>query len=145
MVSDLNIISGKLLKQESIENIEKSHNAKYVCDSTIKRADGGWLNWPVAIFYQAEAHPRGSNYFGIYFVNETSFITDAISATEPFSGLMLEDGSVIYSRYRHDFFEHKGMFVDGGREYFRCGGADLSKTKTVTLQIVKDRLEIVNV
>lgn len=138
----MNIVSGKLLKQESIELLEKTYRAKYICDSTVK-SKGDWLNRPVAIFHQGKAHPNGSNYFGIYFVEDTSYITDAITATEPFDGLLLEDGSVMYSRYRHDFFEHDGIFVDGGREYLRCGGFDLAKTKTVKLQIVGDKLEVV--
>lgn len=128
------------LKPDGIAKIEKSYNAKYVFETCLKTKDGGWCNMPVAIFYTETAHPEGSNYFGLY---RTDFgdlmITDGISATEPFDALQIGD-DVIYSRYRHDYREHNGGMVDGGRDYFRHN----TNGKSVKLKVVKDHLEIVN-
>ena len=128
------------LKPEGIAKIEKAYNAKYVFESCIKDRDGGWCNMPVAIFYTETPHPQGSNYFGLY-VNESGdfMITNGISATEPFDALQVGD-DVIYSRYRHDFREHNGYMVDGGRDYFRRSADGIP----VKLCVNKDKLEIVN-
>ena len=129
------------LKPEGIAKIEDAYNAKYVFESCIKDRDGGWCNWPSAIFYTEEAHPRGSNYFGVYVDHNGDFmITNGISATEPFDALQAGD-DVIYSRYRHDFREHNGYMVDGGRDYFRRSADGIP----VKLCVNKDKLEIVNV
>lgn len=119
--------------------IENAYNAKYVFESCIKHKDGGWCNFPIAIFYTEEAHPRGSNYFGV-FVNESGdfMITNGISATEPFDGLLV-DGDVVYSRYRHDYREYKGAIVDGGRDYFK---RSTDRGTPVKLQVVGDHLEV---
>jgi hypothetical protein len=133
------------LKPEGIAKIEKAYNAKYVFESCIKDRDGGWCNWPSAIFYTEEAHPQGSNYFALYHERvsigrEPQFmITNGISAIEPFDALQVGD-DVIYSRYRHDYREYKGYMVDGGRDYFRRS-ADGTPVK---LCVNKDKLEIVN-
>ena len=130
------------LKPEGIKFIEENYNAKYVFESCLKKKDGGWCNIPVAIFYTEEAHPEGSNYFGLY---RTDFgdimITNGISATEPFDALQVGD-DIIYSRYRHDYREYNGAMVDGGRDYFKRS-SDVGTP--VKLKVVKDHLEIENV
>ena len=78
------------LKPDGIAKIENSYNAKYVFESCLKTRDGGWSNYPVAIFYTEKAHPRGSNYMGLYrndFGN--IMVCDGISSTEPFNALQL--------------------------------------------------------
>jgi len=131
------------LTDKGIEIIETKMNAKYVCESCLRNRDGGWANVPVAIFYTEIAHPEGSNYFGIYNnIDGRTTITNAISATEPFSGLLI-DNEVVYSRYRHDFREHHGVFIDGGRDYTRCGGDRISEAKVVNICVVRDHLEII--
>jgi hypothetical protein len=128
---------------EQIQKIESYYKAKYICETCLKGREGGWANFPVAVFYTEKAHPEGSNYFGLFFNGRGELtITNAISALEPFAGIMIEN-DVVYSRYRHDYREHNGIFVDGGRDYLRCGGADYDKAKIVNLQIVKDNLELV--
>jgi hypothetical protein len=131
-----------LFTQEQIEKIEQHYNAKFVCETSLKVQGGGWSNFPVAVFYTETAHPEGSNWFGLYWNHENQLrITDAKPALEPFDGLLLEDGSVFYSRYRHDYQSlEDGTMVDGGREYIRYNPG---KGKVVRLQIVKDQLEIV--
>ena len=129
------------LKPEGIAKIEEAYNAKYVFESCLKTKNGGWCNMPVAIFYTETPHPQGSNYFGLYCNDFGDFmITDGISATEPFDALQAGD-DVIYSRYRHDFREHNGYMVDGGRDYFRRSADGIP----VKLCVNKDKLEIVNV
>ena len=54
------------LKPDTIKKIEQEYNGKYVLESCLKKKDGGWYNFPVAIFYTEQAHPEGSNYFAIY-------------------------------------------------------------------------------
>jgi len=129
------------LKPDGIAKVENMYNAKYVFESCLKMKDGGWSNIPVCIFYTEEAHPEGSNYFGLY---RTDFgdvmITNGISATEPFDALQIGD-DIIYSRYRHDYREHKGAMVDGGRDYFKRSS---DKGTPVKLQVVGDHLEIVD-
>lgn len=116
------IISNRLFTEEQIAKLEKAYNAKYILDTSIRAKGGGWANMPVAVFYTEEAHPKGSNYLGIFIKEGKLYVTDAISATEAFPALLLENGDLMVSRYRHDYFTHGGYMVDGGREYIRSSG-----------------------
>jgi hypothetical protein len=133
------------LKKEIIETVEREYKAKYVLESCLKYKDGDWGNRPAAIFYTEEAHPRGSNYFALYFRGDSLMITDGLPSIKDvvFSGIEAE-GEVVYSRYRHDFREGKnGAFVDGGRDYFKYGGDRFSDYNVVKFKVVKDHLEII--
>jgi hypothetical protein len=131
------------LDDDTIIKIEDHYNATYVFESCLKDVYDGWANFPVAIFYTEEAHPQGSNYFGLYKTEDgTVMITNGIKATEqPFSGVMAKNGDVIYSRYRHDHrtSDDGSVFVDGGRDYFRSGV--YAKEQYVSLRVNKDKLE----
>ena len=139
----MNIIDRSIFNEKQTTGIEDHYNAKYVCTTSLKNKRGGWANFPAAVFYTEEAHPEGSNYFGLYFMpDDTMMISNAISATEPFEGLRLGD-TVVFSRYRHDYYTHEGgMMVDGGRDYMKCFIPEGSEI--VTLQIKKDKLEVIN-
>ena len=128
------------LKPEGIAKIENMYNAKYVFESCLKTRTDGWSNYPVAIFYTEQAHPRGSNYMGLY-VDEYGrlLITDGIAATEPFDALQIGE-DIIYSRYRHDYREFKGAMADGGRDYFKRSA---DRGVPVKLKVVGDHLEVV--
>ena len=129
------------LKPDGIAKIENMYNAKYVFESCLKTRYGGWSNYPVAIFYTEEAHPEGSNYFGLYRDDYGRFmITNGISATEEFDALQIGE-DIIYSRYRHDYREMNGGMVDGGRDYFKHSA---DRGVGVKLKVVKDHLEVVN-
>lgn len=130
-----------MFTDEQIGKIEQHYNAKFVCETTLKTKGGGWLSAPVAVFYTEEPHPEGSNWFGLYYRDGQLMVTDAQSALEPFDGLMLEDGSVFYSRFRWDYRVAAGTMVDGGRDYIRYTPA--AGTRVVQLKIVKDQLEVV--
>ena len=124
-----------------IEKIETKYNAQYVCDSCLKNKFGGWADLPVSVFYTEESHPQGSNYFGIFRspFDSSLVIADAIKATEPFTGLKCGDGTIIYSRFAHDYVKYGKYFIDGGREYTRRS----IDGETVTLQIQKNNLKII--
>lgn len=140
----MEILSNQTLTSKQIALIEHHYKAKFVCETSIKTMTNRWTNYPAAIFYTKEPHPKGSNWFAVYHNTEDKImITNGITATEPFHAITI-DGVVMYSRYRHDFFEKNGVFVDGGREYMRCGGQRMDGAKVVKLQIVEDRLELVD-
>lgn len=130
-----------MFSDEQIGKIEQHYNAEFVCETTLKTKGGGWLNAPVAVFYTEQAHPEGSNWFGLYYRDGQLMVTDAQSALEPFDGLMLEDGSVFYSRFRHDYRVAAGAMVDGGRDYMRY--TPTAGSRVVQLKIVKNQLEVV--
>lgn len=109
----------RMLPDVLIKDIELKYKAKYVIDSCLKSDSGNWLNFPAAFFYTEEKHPRGSNYFAMYELGGW-MITNGIRVSEEvFHGILFEDGELVHSRYRHDWFEHRGAMVDGGRDYFR--------------------------
>lgn len=138
------------INPEGIAKVEEMYNATYVFESCLKTRDGGWSNFPVAIFYTEKAHPQGSNYFGLYRQQVSIddkphiLIVDAISATEMFVGLQVGE-DIIYSRYRHDYRQldesEDGAFIDGGRDYVRTNP---EIGKLVHLKVVKDKLELVD-
>jgi len=133
------------LKPEGIRQIEQKYNATYVFECCLRAKDGGWANFPAAIFYTEQAHPQGSNYFGLYLdENNVPMITNGISATEkPIVGVRADNGDIIYSRYRHDYrvSPDKTVWIDGGRDYLRTGLSE--KTNLVNLKVVGDHLEVV--
>jgi hypothetical protein len=111
-----------MLPDDLISDIEKKYKAKYIMDSCLKSESGNWLNFPAAFFYTEEKHPEGSNYFALYKLDGSTYITNGIRITEgEFNGFLFEDGELVHSRYRHDYFVHREAMVDGGRDYFRCG------------------------
>lgn len=128
----------------NIAKVESEYNAKYVGEFCLRTVNGSWANAAVSVFYVAKpARKEYSNYFGIFQRDGNTFITNAISAAqEPFVGLVAKDGEVIYSAYRHDFTRSKdeSVYIDGGREYVRRGGAG----EVVLLSIVEDRIEVIS-
>lgn len=140
-----NILNGcSFISAENIKKIEEHYNAKYVFESPLKTRGGGWSYNSAAIFYTEVAHPQGSNYFGLYYNDQNNLmITNGISATEEFEGVAI-DGDVVYSRSRHDYRGHNGIFVDGGRDYLRWGGERYLSATPVKIKVNKDRLEVVD-
>lgn len=128
-----------------IKKIEEHYNATYLLESCLKNKDGGWCNFPVAIFYQDEPHPHGSNYFALYRhpVTNRLTISNGISAVEEEIPALMIDDTVIYSKYRHNFVEHAGVFIDGGRDYVRVGGERIADTKQVNIKITGKEICII--
>jgi len=131
------------LDPDTIIKIEDRYNATYVFESCLKDIYGNWANFPVAIFYTEQAHPQGSNYFGLYKTEDGNvMITNGIVATEQsFPGVIARNGDAIYSRFRHDYrtSDDGSVFVDGGRDYFRTGV--YNKDQYISLRVNKDKLE----
>ena len=116
----------RFLEGKSIALICQKYKAKYVMDSCLKYKDGGWVNFPAVFFYTEEKHPEGSNYFAMHRGYDGVdpdmhwMITDGICITEGIhNGILFDDGELVHSRYRHDYYEHRDTMVDGGRDYFR--------------------------
>lgn len=141
----MKIIKPSFLVPAAIQLIEMKYNATYVCDTCIKTKNE-WANRPFAVFYNETPHPRGSNWFAFYYDGNGYSITDAITATEPFSAILIKgidnEDVIVYSRYRHDMQIYQDMTVDGGRDYL-IFSYDKIKPEIVKLQIIKDRLELI--
>lgn len=137
----------EIFKESGIKKIEQLRSAKYVCETCVRTSypDGPWADQPVALFYGSEIHPdSNSRYFGVYLNQEDKiFITNGQSAVdEPITGIIADDGEIIYSRYRHDFRRSKdgSVFIDGGRDYYR--GSILPEDRVVTLVIEQGELKV---
>tara|TARA_R110000851_G_scaffold26079_1_gene74321 strand:- start:2906 stop:3367 length:462 start_codon:yes stop_codon:yes gene_type:complete len=128
----------EIFTAQGITKIEKLRKAKYVCETCIS-VNGEWANQPVAIFYGQAEHPVSkSRYFGLY-VNEQDqvmVINGQTAVDEPITGVIADDGEIIYSRYKQDFRKSKdgSVFVDGGRDHIRS--PVLSEDRYVKLIIV---------
>ena len=135
------------LNESQIKTIEEKYNAKYVFETCLKDTNGNWVNQSAAVFYSEEPHPMGSNYFAFYQAgpNLGFMICDAKKHIDGlFTGVRADNGDVIYSRYRHDYRTSPdgSVWVDGGRDYFRWGGNEVSLSRVVSFKVVKDHLEL---
>lgn len=107
-----------------IDAVEAKYGAKYVGQLCGKSSDGGWVNNPMDVFWQPNPPNGYSNYMGLLIQRGSLFITSGASAVEPLiSGIVADDGEIIYSRYRHDYRVSKdgSVWIDGGRDYTRAG------------------------
>lgn len=118
-----------ILTQDSIQTIEKQKSAVYVCTTELKAE-----NVPVDIFYGDVEHPVSkSRYFGIYhdYMRDGWFIIDGSYVEELDFGLIKDDDTYYYSRYRHDYFTIRNKMIDGGRAYVRSGNHPVYAGKVV--------------
>lgn len=133
----------RMLTDDSILRIEQKYDAKYVMDSCLMQQDGSWTNWPAAFFYTEEKHPEGSNYMAFYqnkHAHEGWLITNGVRISQGvFKGVVFEDGTLVHSRYRHDYFDYRGAVVDGGRDYYRTGGLP-PDARQVTFKVVDGQI-----
>lgn len=141
------LVDSTIFNSDQIKVIEDRFTAQYVCETTI-RFKNGWADFPVAIFYTEKAHAEGSNWMAVnWSYDKMICVRNGISAVlEPFTGIVADNGDVIYSRYRHDFRTSPdgSVTIDGGREYTRLIGEKSVAAKRVSLQIKKNKLEIVS-
>lgn len=129
----------------NIPVVEKRYGGKFMGDFVTKRPDGSWNEIPVAVFYQPnpDLSQGHTHYFGIFVQNGDVYITNASSITdELFTGIVSDEGEVIFSRYRHDYTTSTdgSVFIDGGRDYVRCDNPN----RLVQLQIVDDKITILS-
>lgn len=108
----------------NVKKAERHYNATFVGDFCLKTKDGTWSEEPAAIFWvETPSKPEYSNYFGLFVRSGSIYITDGQSAfSEPMCGVVTPSGDVLVSRYRHDYREEEGVFIDGGRDYVRTNG-----------------------
>jgi hypothetical protein len=127
-----------LFSIENIEKICKAKDAKYVCDTTLKNGKD------CSIFYAKEPHPESnSRYFGMYYVKNDIYICNASDVEDQqITGVIADNGDIIYSRFRHDYrkSDDGSVWIDGGRDYTRCGMYD--KSKFVELRVKNGSLSI---
>ena len=106
-----------------VDAVEQHYNGKFIGDFCIKTSDRYWSEQPWAIFYNPNPpKPEYSNYFAINVRDRSIIITDGQSAfDEPITGIVADDGEIIFSRYRHNFVTSKdgSVWIDGGRDYTR--------------------------
>jgi hypothetical protein len=131
-----------MFEDDKIAGIEQHYNAAYVIDACLKSTNGFWVDFPAAIFYTEKAHPEGSNYFAYYWSeNDGWMITNGFNAVQGvFNGFVFEDGELVHSRYRHDYFEHRGAMVDGGRDYVRSSACP-EGAKAIRFQVVNGEIK----
>ena len=134
---------GYWLGEVNIAKIEKLKNAKYMGYFCTKRPSGGWNESPVDVFYveNPDTSKGHTNYFGMFYktitgsLTPTIYITDAASCfDDPIVGLQFDDGTIIVSRYRHDFVKYQDIAIDGGRDYTKING-DITKVKQVSITV----------
>ena len=132
----------KMFEDKTIALICQKYNAKYVIDTCLRTMDGAWANFPAAIFYAKEAHPQGSNYFAIYKGSSGDWlITNGYDAVQGvFHGILFEDGELVHSRYRHDYFVHREAMADGARDYFRSNTCP-EGAKQIRFEVVNGELK----
>jgi outer membrane protein assembly factor BamB len=108
-----------------IPGVETKYNAKYVGQMALRTVGGGWSeDIPGEVFYQANPPHGYSNYMALIIQRGTLYITSGASAVEGvISGVIADDGEIIYSRARHDmrYSTDKTVWIDGGRDYMRSG------------------------
>lgn len=118
--------SGRSDAITKIEVVEAKYNAKFVGQFCLKTRNGCWAEDSAAdVYWQANPPVEGySNYFGLIIQNGTLYITSGASGVEPvITGVVADDGEIIYSRFRHDYrvSTDKSVFIDGGRDYTKTG------------------------
>jgi hypothetical protein len=128
-----------LFSTEQIEKIESLRKAKYVCTTEHE-------GLCVEVFYGDETHPAsGSRYFGLYKAGRTGelMITNgAFVEDQKISGIVAENGEIVFSRYRHDYrMSTDGtVFIDGGRSYTRSSA--VSSDRFVNLVVREGVLQV---
>jgi len=127
----------------NIDAVNKKYKSKYVGAFCLRGRDGGWVNHPAYVFWQAEPpQPGYSNYFAlVQGLDNRVLITSGESAfSEPIYCIVANDGEVIYSSHRHDFYQSRdgSAFIDGGRDYVRG-----SQVATAEIRVIDGDLYLV--
>jgi len=125
------LTESELFSAEGIFKIREHYNASYILETCLRGKGDRWTELPFAVFYhrdETNVPEGGSRYFGlrfhreIYMPQSELLITNAISACEPFSAIIADNGDMIYSHNRHDYRTSPdgSVWIDGGRDYLRC-------------------------
>jgi len=117
----------------NIKEVERRYNAKYVGEFAYKTKSGNWSeSFCYPAFYQEKPPENYSQYF--FIGRHPQFVEDQVIWSKPFiasagyledhrfQGVLTKSGTLIYSRFRHDYFKWEGCMVDGGNDYLRFEG-----------------------
>jgi hypothetical protein len=118
-----------------VDKVELKYGATFIGDFPTKLKNGGWGDCG-AVFYQHNPQPHHSPYFGLYIGEKTVIYDASYLLTTPFTGVKVGDGYV-WSRHVQDFREVPGGFIDGGFDYFRCGGNPSPKAVSLKIEGAK--------
>lgn len=134
---------------------EKHPDAVFV-EEICLNAKGGYTDWPGVVLYQENPpEPYKDQFFAYFLRRDMAALLDGrkgddqwvICGQPTFSPVVdalfnRKNNTLIFSRFRHDFFEHGGVFVDGGRDYMRYGGSDMKETVVVKLNLLTKEFEL---
>lgn len=125
----------------NIAKAEAHYGAKYIGYYDLPDREG-----PFSVFYQPNPQTDlgHSNYFGLFVhpVFQHLFITQAKSILEArYPAFRFPDGTILCSRYRHDYVTHDGLMLDGGLAYLRSGGKAGHGAEFGYIRIVGDHEE----
>ena len=128
-----------------IEAVEQRYGGTYIGDFCVKLKSGSWSEVPAALFYQPNPNTElgHTNLFAIFFHMDQMYIAGGDNSfDEPISGIIADDGEVIYSRYRHDYRTSTdgSVSIDGGRDYLKFSG---NPDRLCSLVLDKDKLVVV--
>ena len=125
------------LKEISLLAVEEKYSADYVCETELVNASKRGCNIPGLVFYQQTPHPRGSNWFVLYFLNGNQLmIANAKNIVDTLiGGIVADNNEIVFSRYRHDMRSSQdgSVWIDGGRDYVRSG--TFPESRYVTMKI----------
>jgi hypothetical protein len=137
-----------ILSPEALRRIEQHHAVVYLGDFAVPLTNGNWSDQPYPVFWQEILkQPDHKHYITIYPDGDDFYIADATGvAAHAWDAVPAQSGEVIYSRFHHDYREsHDGsVFVDGGADYFRCGGV-LHDTRRLQIRLCGPALAIFEV
>ena len=126
-----NDLKSYYFSEEDVSKIEDYYQAVFIGSFSPKAKDGGWINEPVDVFWQAKRKsPEHTHYFGMYqdYTGRLMICNGASCFAEPIDGYgvvqKLTSDTVYCSKYTHDFVTIPGINVsiDGGRSYGRFVG-----------------------
>lgn len=106
-------------KVEQIYTEKDGVAVKYVCTTAL---DTG-VN-PVDVFYRETPHPEfGNRYFGLYYGYKYQIMITNADRIENLEFDMVDvNGTLHYSRDRHDYNTVDDVSIDGGRAYTKRAG-----------------------
>lgn len=119
-----------------IKSVEDVYHGKFVGQFPLGPDD------VIDIYYQEIPERTHSQYFGISI--RTDYVTNMSHAiisngtryiNKDITGIVADNGEIIYSRYRHDYriSADKSVFIDGGSDYIRCS----DPTRLIKLQVIE--------
>ena len=130
---------------------EKHPSARFVAEIALPLKNGGWSDNPGVVMYEeTPPHPFTNNFFAYYRYPDNplddkergKWVVTGLSKFDPVvEGVYCPSrGVVAISRYCHDYYTTSvGFFVDGGRDYTRYGGSDLSHLSIVKVDLLNKK------